>query len=326
MPHFALEDIKNITSWYRLDLIIFHRSTFPQFVNTLINQIPLVLNSLGVLLVALIFLPITYTAIKNRSIKSSRITLIEGIVIPISISVLVFIPIYLIAIHPFEEPLMIMEVENKILTPLYTFLGILFIAIIFRVIFTTPEIKKNDVVLKETSTANNLSPPPKSADITNNKLIQDNLPTFLIKEYECSQKMHNYYGKLIWEIGGILIGGGLAFVGIVVSRSIEFHPTYSVSLAAIVFTILMSTFFLSLRRWREIAEIHLNRCREIEGIFSLYGQHQQVKDANKLEGLKIEGLEKPIVAPKPSGWASIKILITSLIIVVWIIAAYFALF
>ena len=30
--------------------------------------------------------------------------------------------------------------------------------------------------------------------------------------------MHNYYGKIVWEIGSIFIGGGLAFIGFAASE------------------------------------------------------------------------------------------------------------
>ena len=79
------------------------------------------------------------------------------------------------------------------------------------------------------------------------------------------------------------------------------------------------------RRWREIAEIHLARCRRIEFELGLE-QHTLVKKGNKPSGVTInEGVRKRwIRVPFPSGWGTIVGLIFAVTILVWTIAAYFA--
>lgn len=145
----------------------------------------------------------------------------------------------------------------------------------------------------------------------------------LIKEYELSQEMHNYYGRIVWEIGSIFIGGGLAMVGLFATRI--HRPSADFTFIALTFTILMSAFYFMVRRWRQISEIHLARCRQIEIILGLQ-QHELVKKANEPSGVWIvQGDRKQwIRVPFPSGWQVVKGLSIGLSIMVWIMALYFA--
>jgi len=144
----------------------------------------------------------------------------------------------------------------------------------------------------------------------------------LLKEYELSQSMHNYYGKIIWEIASIFIGGGLAAVGLVASR--VQRPTIVVSLIALAFTILMIGFYVMNRRWRELVEVHLSRCRQIEMLLG-FRQHQLASMANAPSGVLINQgrYSKWIRATFPSGWGTIQLLVIGLVGAVWIIAIYF---
>jgi hypothetical protein len=157
---------------------------------------------------------------------------------------------------------------------------------------------------------------PSENRISANTLVSNSCD--LLKEYELSQSMHNYYGKIVWEIASIFIGGGLAGVGIIASR-VE-RPTVIVSLFAIAFTVLMVGFYFMVRRWRDLAEVHLSRCREIEIELGLL-QHQYASRANDPSGVIVNG--KWLRASFPSGWGTLRGLIIGLVVAVWIIAAYF---
>ena len=107
---------------------------------------------------------------------------------------------------------------------------------------------------------------------------------FLLKEYELSQKMHNYYGQDIWVIGSIFIGGGLAAIALIVSRV---NPTnVMVSLVSFAVGLVNLLFYFKVRRSKKISEIHLRRCREIEQELPL-SQHQYVRLATGPKGILI---------------------------------------
>ena len=146
----------------------------------------------------------------------------------------------------------------------------------------------------------------------------------LLKEYELSQQMHNYYGRIVWEIGSIFVGGGLAMIGLIISRTSR--PSSLPALAAITFTILMICFYLMIRRFRVIAEVHLRRCREIENELGLY-QHRYVRLATYTEGIVIHDETvrdtQSIKIPSPTGWTTLQSLIIFLVIISWVIAIYF---
>ena len=145
----------------------------------------------------------------------------------------------------------------------------------------------------------------------------------LLVEYDCSQNMHNYYGRTIWEVFSIFFGGGLAAFGLVVSRS-QSRPSVVPVFFALAFTVLMVGLYFANRRWREIAEVHLARCRQIEDELGLE-QHSLVKKSNRPSGvrLKQETGNQWIRTPFPSGWGTIAFLAVAVTIIVWIIGLYF---
>ena len=116
-----------------------------------------------------------------------------------------------------------------------------------------------------------------------------------MKEYELSQEMHNYYGHLTWQIGSIIIGGSTAGLAIVISN--QPRPSGIVSSFAIVVIVMAFAFYLFMRRYREITEVHLARCREIEASLGMK-QHTKVKEAE---------------LPGPTGWTIVQILCIFLI-------------
>jgi len=137
----------------------------------------------------------------------------------------------------------------------------------------------------------------------------------LRKEYELSQEMHNYYGRLTWQIGAILLGGGVTALAIATSTA---NPII-VFLVDMVFTILVYSFYRLVGRYREISWVHLARCREIERTLGLQ-QHTYVEQAQTEAGVKIPGEPKTIRAPrKPSGWQTVEDLCIYLTFIAWAI-------
>jgi len=113
-------------------------------------------------------------------------------------------------------------------------------------------------------------------------------PGDLMKEYELSQEMHNYYGHLTWQIASILVGGSIAGLALVISS--RQTPKVMVSIFALAVTGGAFAFWLFMRRYGKIAEKHLERCREIEECLGMK-QHSNVKEA------------KP---PWPTGWGIVQ--------------------
>lgn len=135
----------------------------------------------------------------------------------------------------------------------------------------------------------------------------------LRKEYELSQEMHNYYGRLTWQIGVILLGGGVAALG---AATTTVNPII-VFLVDIVFTILVYSFYRFIGRYREITRVHLARCREIERTLGLR-QHTYVEQAQTNAGVTIPGEPEPIRVPtKPSGWQMTEDLCIGLNAIAW---------
>lgn len=136
---------------------------------------------------------------------------------------------------------------------------------------------------------------------------QERVAAFL-KEYELSQEMHNYYGRLTWEIGSIIVGGSIAGLAIVISRKPE--PRFVTPIFAFAVSMMALIFLMIIRRYRVIAEVHLARCRQIEACLGME-QHIDVQKAGckrltlKRQDSEEEPLEK---VPSPSGWTIAKIL------------------
>jgi hypothetical protein len=127
-------EIEKYTSWFRLNLQIFHRPPFSEYVGTLVNQVPLGLEVFGVFLAGVVLTPICYELVKKQPREIKKGHLVEIILIPICASVIVFVPVYELALHVFETPLLVMKVEQNMITLLTTYIVILGLGIAIRVI------------------------------------------------------------------------------------------------------------------------------------------------------------------------------------------------
>lgn len=168
IPPFALNDIGNVTCWLKLSLSIFHRPPFASFVGVLVNQVPLWLGIFGCFMAAAAFAPISYDLVRSRSRRSKRITMIEGIIVPISAAVIVFVPVYLLALHAFEAPLMTMKVENNLIKLLFVYVVILVAGIVLRMIVSTPETVMDRAGFSPSNESNNDEPKPEPSAEKNN--------------------------------------------------------------------------------------------------------------------------------------------------------------
>ena len=152
------------------------------------------------------------------------------------------------------------------------------------------------------------------------------LDQLLLKEYELSQEMHNYYGRMIWEIGAIFIGGGTATIALIVSRVVA--PSGTAALGSWAVTLLMIIYYLKVRRTRDIAEIHLRRCREIERELGLL-QHRYVSRGGTPNGVTINDGTVPgrtdqrIRLHYPTGWATTQYLTVGLAILSYVVGIHF---
>jgi hypothetical protein len=133
LPSPALTDLNNITHWLRLRLHIFHRPQFHEYLGILMKQVPSSLEVFGWIVALLVYGRICYDSISNRSIISKSIILVEHLVLPISIAVIVFIPVYILALQPFEAPLTIPIVGRRLVDVLYLYIVILAIGVVLRV-------------------------------------------------------------------------------------------------------------------------------------------------------------------------------------------------
>jgi len=134
----------------------------------------------------------------------------------------------------------------------------------------------------------------------------------LLKEYELSQEMHNYYGHLTWEIASIIIGGSIAGLALVISNQPR-PPSIIVSIFAFVVTGMAIAFYYFMKRYREITKLHLDRCIEIEKrLDCLMKQHTKVKEADE---------EKKI--PGPTGWGTVQAICIGLAVFGIVVAIYY---
>lgn len=86
----------------------------------------------------------------------------------------------------------------------------------------------------------------------------------LLVEYGLAQEMHNYYGRIVWQIGAILIGGGIAAFGLVVRESLNQIPTFMPSFFWLILTAMIIGFRSFASRYRHVSFAHICRCMEIE--------------------------------------------------------------
>jgi len=127
----------------------------------------------------------------------------------------------------------------------------------------------------------------------------------LLVEYQLSQEMHNYYGKILWQIGAIFLGGSIGAFGIVVSESIGTMPTPLPLWFWVIQLTMTVGFILFHSRLRNLAYIHLQRCIAIE---KELGMKQHTNKEENVGGL--------------GGWVVSLGFCTTLLILTLIIALY----
>ncbi|MGD0451477.1 MAG: hypothetical protein ABSA79_10550 [Candidatus Bathyarchaeia archaeon] len=127
-------NLGNYTTWFRLNLLIFHRPPFSEYVGTLVNQVPFGLELFAGFIGAVILIPVSYELAQKQPRKIRKAHFIELILIPISASIIVFVPIYELALHVFEEPLLVMKVEQNMIFLLKIYLLLLGLGIAIRIL------------------------------------------------------------------------------------------------------------------------------------------------------------------------------------------------
>ncbi len=83
----------------------------------------------------------------------------------------------------------------------------------------------------------------------------------LLTEYKLAQEMHTYYEKVLWQLGSILLGAGIAgfFYSIRLELSAEQFFVITIGLSGLIIG-----FMLSFERHRNLAYFYIYCCREIE--------------------------------------------------------------
>ena len=99
-------------SWCKLQIQIAHSEDFQKFVDILINTVPTILFFL-LSAMGLIFCFIIYDCVRNRKSESRRVELVEKIIIPVCISIAVFIPMFQLSIQPFKEPYSMIKRDSE---------------------------------------------------------------------------------------------------------------------------------------------------------------------------------------------------------------------
>ena len=138
----------------------------------------------------------------------------------------------------------------------------------------------------------------------------------LLKEYELSQEMHNYYGHLTWQIGSILIGAGITGLALVPREILPFLGMSTVTIFGFMVAFMALVFLLFMERYRRITFAHLARCREIEACLGMK-QHRYVQKAGYREDFfrRQDGVPEEIQKIHwPSGWRLVQALCVGLIV------------
>jgi len=133
----------------------------------------------------------------------------------------------------------------------------------------------------------------------------------LLEEYRRSQDMHNYYGRIVWQVAAIFIGGGLAALGLAASR--ENISREAVTILGGTFSFLMLIYYFLASRSSGMAEVHLARCREIEEELNMWQHRYAWEASHDIRGVEIPGEIKPIIVHEPSGWRLLKLLCWGLV-------------
>lgn len=118
----------------------------------------------------------------------------------------------------------------------------------------------------------------------------------LLIEYQMAQKMHNYYGKISWEIASILVAGSLALVGFSLQSEIIIQKKFPFIVIGAGVSILMLILYLFFRRISQLVEIHVARLIQIEETLHFH-QHRLVHKAQKEGHVIIEGEDYSLSSP-----------------------------
>lgn len=139
----------------------------------------------------------------------------------------------------------------------------------------------------------------------------------LLLEYQMAQEMHNYYGKISWEIASILVAGSFALVGLSLQSQIIGQNKSLFIAVAVSVTILMAVMYFLFRRIAELVEIHVARLNQIEETLHFH-QHRLVHEAHTKGFVTIEGEKHPLSSPRARN--SVLILAVLNTLSVWLIA------
>lgn len=140
----------------------------------------------------------------------------------------------------------------------------------------------------------------------------------LLLEYQMAQEMHNYYGKISWEIASILVAGSLALEGFSLQSEMMMNNKSLFFAVAVVVTLLMLVLFFLFRRIANLVEIHVVRLNQIEETLHFH-QHRLVHEAHgRGFYVNIYGEKKPLSRPQARN--SVFCLIILITLSVWAIA------
>jgi hypothetical protein len=235
-PPVVLNDTKNMNYWLKLNLVIFHRPPFPEYVGVLVNQVPLWLGVFGVFLAVVIFVPVSFDLLKKRSSKNSRANLIEGILIPISAAVIVFVPVYMLALHAFEAPLLIMSLEANMVRLLKIYLVVLGIGVILRFFASRREKSPIEII-----PIKGVQPPE---EITQN--LQVTLPEDKKEKKNDLEKLIDWEQnkQLTWAV--VLLTAALGLGGLFVGNSFSMGKEAFVIILSLVLMLVLDLSFYRL--------------------------------------------------------------------------------
>lgn len=161
-------------------------------------------------------------------------------------------------------------------------------------------------------------------DEAGRRTLTDQEHKSLLKEYELSQEMHNFYANQLWQIASILIGGSITGLAILISS--QPRPSTIISGFALPITFMAFILLLTARRFKAITFAHLVRCREIEARLEMK-QHIYVDRAGCRQIIvrRQDGEEETIgKIPSPTGYTLTQILCCILMATtLWIAIWYF---
>ena len=170
---------------------------------------------------------------------------------------------------------------------------------------------------KEESEGREEKPQTKFAESRNDEEQQRRkyIDSPLLLEYEMTQQMHNYYGRISWEIASILIAGSLVLVGFSLQSPLVTKEVFvGISVAVTLVMVMWGSLF---RRITQLVDIHIARLLQIEEELHFH-QFRYVHDAHEKRHVIID--DKCYDLSGFRGRHSVYLLMGSLIGAVWLIA------